>query len=84
MRFEMEEILKKELRALAVQTRRKLALTQREMSELLYMSETSYSDIETGRYMCGSLTTVLLLLEQDNPNEFLSMIKSKFDELNLS
>lgn len=81
MRGEMEEILKEELRVLALKTRDRMQLTQNRMSELLAMSETSYSDIETGTYMCGTLTTVLLLMAQENPEIFLEELSGKFQEL---
>ncbi len=77
----MEGILKEELRVLALKTRYRLGLTQGRMAERLAMSETSYSDIETGIYMCGTLTTILLLQEQDDPNEFLRELKAKFEKL---
>ena len=31
--------------------------------------------------MCGTLTTVLLLLEQDDPNTILKKIQREFDQL---
>ena len=81
MRVEKETLLKQELRFLAIETRNRLNLTQREMAALLEMSETSYSDIETGVYKCGTLTTVLLLMEQEDPTVFLLELKEKFIEL---
>jgi len=82
MRDIMESILKGELRVLALQTRDNLGITQSRMAELLEMSETSYSDIETGVYMCGTLTAILLLMQQDNPCEFLDQLKKRFEKLN--
>lgn len=81
MRSEMEKLLKEELRVLAIKTRNDLGITQKEMSKRLVMSESSYSDIETGEYMCGTLTAVLLLTEQKNPNEYLKELSKKFNEL---
>lgn len=81
MRTDMEKLLKEELRELAIRTRDKLKITQREMSKRLAMSESSYSDIETGEYMCGTLTAVLLLIEQKDPNEYLKELNRKFTEL---
>ena len=78
MREEKEILLKQELRFLAIETRARLNLTQRRMSDLLDMSETSYSDIETGVYMCGTLTAVLLLMEHEDPKAYLSKLKEKF------
>ena len=49
MRQEKQEILKEELRVLAIVTRDRLGLTQREMGTQLAMSESCYSDIETGK-----------------------------------
>ena len=45
MREEMEKVLKREFRELALKTRDHLGLTQKVMSELLSMSENSYCDI---------------------------------------
>lgn len=78
MRHEKEAILKEELRALAITTRDRLQLKQSEMARKLEMSESSYSDIETGKTMCGTLTTVLLLDMQDTPSVFLSHVRSRF------
>ncbi len=80
MREEKESILKEELRVLALKTRDRLGVTQKEMAKKLSMSEKSYSDIETGWYMCGTLTAVLLLTEQENPEEFLQVLKTKFEK----
>ncbi|MBO5966928.1 MAG: helix-turn-helix domain-containing protein [Clostridia bacterium] len=73
----MEKLLKEELRVLAIKTRDRLHLTQREMAIKLEMSESSYSDIETGLSMCGTLTTVLLLSEQDDPYAYLQELSEK-------
>ena len=78
MRTEKESLLKDELRLLAIRTRDRLDLTQREMAERLEMSENSYSDIETGVYMCGTLTAMLLLLEQEDSNAFLQALAIAF------
>ena len=77
MRNEMEKLLKEELRTLAIRTRERLHLTQKEMAIRLEMSESSYSDIETGLSMCGTLTTVLLLSELDDPYAYLQALKQK-------
>ncbi len=81
MRIEKEKILKEDLRILAIRTRERLGITQKKMAELLDMSESSYSDIETGESMCGTLTTVLLLGLQSEPSEFVTNIKGKFQRL---
>jgi hypothetical protein len=52
------------------------------MSELLLMNEKSYSDIETGVYMCGTLTCVFLIMMQEDPNAFLQNLRSKINKLN--
>lgn len=81
MRHELEEILGEELRFLAIMTRDRLDLTQKEMGRRLHMSESSYSDIETGRYDCGALTEALLLNLQDDPRDFLQKVAKKFEEI---
>lgn len=81
MRHQKEELLKEELRFLAIETRDRLKLTQSEMAIRLEMSESSYSDIETGKYMCGTLTTVLLLAMQKDVNAVILRLKTKFSDL---
>ena len=81
MRIEMTERLKEELRVLAIRTRDRLHLTQREMAIRLVMSESSYSDIETGVSMCGTLTTVLLIAEQEDPDACLRHLRDMLSEL---
>ena len=80
MRHELERILGESLRYLSIETRERLHLTQKEMGERLHMSESSYSDIETGNSYCCALTEALLLSMQDDPNEFLYTVKKKFAE----
>ena len=81
MRDEIEIILKQELRLLALRTRASLHITQKEMSELLCMNEKSYSYIETGVYMCGTSTCVLLLMMQEDPKSFLDDLKIKINKV---
>ena len=71
MRRELMNSFGEDLRILAIQTRDRLDLTQKEMGEKLYMSESSYSDIETGRSNCSMPTAMLLLDMQENPKSFL-------------
>ena len=71
MRDELKEIFGNELRYLAIETRERLGITQREMGELLQMSESSYSDIETGRYNCSMPSAILLLNLQEDPKLFI-------------
>lgn len=80
MRSEFVKILKDKLHFLAINTRERLGLTQKDMGLLLEMSESSYSDIETGRTMCSTLTAVLLLELQDDPEEILHDIKAEFSK----
>ena len=72
-------ILGEELRFLDIKTKERLSLTQREMGEKLQMSESSYSDIETGKYNCGALTAILLLGLQEDPERFLLTVNENFD-----
>ena len=76
----LETILGDEFRSLAIKTRERLHLTQREMSDKLQMSESSYSDIERGVYHCSTLTAILLLNMQNDPNRFLNTVTQKFEE----
>lgn len=80
MRHEKEELLKQELRILAIRTRDRLHLTQSEMGKRLEMSESSYSDIETGKTMCGTLTAILLVNMQNDPSAFLLELSIKFSK----
>lgn len=80
IRDDLTQILGEELRFLAIKTRDRLNLTQREMSEILHMSESSYSDIETGKSNCGTLTTVLLLSIQEDPTHFINAVNEEFQK----
>ena len=71
MREEISKIFGNELRYLAIETRERLGITQREMGELLQMGESSYSDIETGRYNCSMASAILLLNLQEDPTLFI-------------
>ena len=66
---------------LAIRTRDRLGYKQKRMAEALVMSDSSYSDIETGEYMCGTLTAVLLLIAQPDPNQYLQNLEFKLREL---
>ncbi len=79
-RYIVENYFKEELRVLALQTRNDLGFTQRQMSEKLYMSESSYSNIETGRSGCSMVTAILLLNMKSNADVYLSSIIKKFEE----
>lgn len=80
IRDDLETILGEEFRFLAIKTRERLHLTQREMSDRLQMSESSYSDIERGVYNCSTLSAVLLLNMQDDPICILNTVNKKFRE----
>ena len=77
----MEEILKKELRYLALSERNRRGYTQEQMSEILMMSRRSYADIESGISSCGTLTTILLVLHTSDPNAFLHRVEKNFRDL---
>lgn len=82
MRQEFEKILGEELRYLAIETRDRLNLTQKEMGEQLQMGESSYSDLETGETVCPSaLIETLLLKMQKNPSVFLDRVTELFEEV---
>ena len=80
IREDLETILGEEFRFLAIKTRERLKLTQKEMSDRLQMSDSSYSDIERGINNPSTLTAVLLLNMQDDPNFFLNTVNEKFRE----
>lgn len=81
IREKMEKLLKKELRFLALRTRAELNLTQNKMGERYAMSGDSFSSIETGEYMCGSLTAILLLNDQRDPAKVLREIVEKLEKI---
>lgn len=81
LRDKMEQLLKKELRSLLLKTRAGLVLTQSKMGDRYVMSENSYSALENGEYMCGTLTVILLLRDQKDPNMVLTEITEKLEKL---
>ncbi len=40
----------------------------------------SYTDIENGAHMCGTLTAILLLIDQPDPVSVLTELKEKFEQ----
>ena len=74
--------LGEDLRILAIRTRDRLGLTQREMGERLHISESSYSDIETGKSYCSMPTSMRLLDMQEDPGSFIhtSVRKAEMQE----
>lgn len=71
MQSENYASLGEDLRILAIRTRDRLGLTQKEMGERLRISESSYSDIETGRSYCSMPTSMYLLDMQEDPGSFI-------------
>ena len=84
MRSEVEAIVREEFRTLALKLRDDLDLTQDKMSEELFMSERSYSDIENGHSTCGTVTAMLLLVKTDDPLRFIRRLQVRFEEIGIS
>ena len=81
MRQEFERILGAELRYLALETRERLGMTQKEMGEELQMGESSYSELERGETICASaLTAILLLKMQEAPDAFLIRVAKRLEK----
>ena len=81
IRDDLKHILGEELRFLAIETRDRLSLTQKEMGERLQMSYSNYSDIETGKIdCCSTLTAILLLYMQEDPTIFLDSVSQKLQQ----
>ncbi len=81
MRQELYNAFGEDLRILAIETRDRLNLTQKEIGKQLLMSESSYSDLETGETVCASaLTETLLLTMQKHPSVFLNRVAERFEE----
>ena len=81
LRDRMEQELKKELRTLALRTREEMHLTQAKMGDRYAMSADSFSDIESGENMCGTLTVFLLLRDQKDRDRIFHEIGSKLDKI---
>lgn len=79
MRQEKEQIIKNTFRTLALKTRDRLKLTQKEMAARLDMCERSYFDIEAGKTKCGTLIVLLLLMELEEPRTLLCKLKLAFN-----
>lgn len=81
LREKMNQTLKNELRLMILETRACLELTQNKMSDRYVMSESSYSSLEKGEYMCGTLTAILLISDQEDPAQALRKIAAKLKKL---
>ena len=79
MRHNMEKELKEVFRVHALKARHDYNLTQAKMAEALVMSERSYEDIENGVSACGTLTVILLLLQMEDRDAFLSDLREKLE-----
>jgi len=73
-RRHMQEIMKRNLHTLLLQTRDHMGLKQYEMAEHYVMSNTSYSDLERGKSSCSTLTLLLLLHDQEDPTAVLNKL----------
>ena len=82
IRDDLKHILGEELRFLAIETRERLNLTQKEMGERLQMSYSNYSDIETGKIDCCSTLTAILLLymQEEERTIFLDSVYQRFQQ----
>ena len=47
---------------------------------MLVMNESSYSKIETGKTMCGTLTAIILVSRQEHPDLYLQDLRDKLKE----
>lgn len=81
MRNELEAIIKDTFRMLALKSRAAHDLTQEQMAEALSMVPRSYTDIESGVHMCGTLTAILLLIDHPDPQSVLTELKERFAEI---
>ncbi len=77
----MNNILKQNLRELVLRERERLGYTQKQMAEMLAMSERSYADIEIGVSKCGTLTVMLLLMSLPDTTDFLQKMRLEFELL---
>ena len=84
MRRKIEAVVRDEFRTLAIRMRDDLDLTQDKMSEELFMSERSYSDIENGHSTCGTVTAMLMLSKVDDPLGFIVRMNTRFEEIGIS
>ena len=81
MRIDMEIMLKREFRTMALRTRDRHRLTQSGMADALCMSLNSYSEIEAGASGIGLLTGILLLSEQEDPVACLCRIREELEAI---
>lgn len=75
------KILKHYLHVQMKDTRKELHMTQAQMAEKLEIDTRSYSDIDTGKSLCSTLTFVMFLIYFcKDPMKLLEDIKKLFDE----
>lgn len=65
---------------LHLKTRDEMKLTQ-EMEDRYAMNGDSFGDIESGEYMCGTLTEFLLLRDQKDRDRIFDEIGAKLDKI---
>ena len=80
MREEYYDKLKRFFRIKLLLRREELNLTQEQMSENLNISLRNYANLESGKYLCGTLTLVLFLIYHcPDANKFLEEIKNLYE-----
>ncbi len=73
----MEARLNKELHTLLLRTRDRMGFTQAQMANRYAMAKNTYSDLEAEKHGFGTLTAVLLLRDQEDPQKALEELDSK-------
>ncbi len=75
MREQIRQYLKEDTRVLVLRLRAELDLNQHDMGELLEMHKISYAEIEDGTGLCSCVTFVMLLMQLEDPGEYISHLK---------
>ena len=76
----MEVRMNKELHTLLLRTRDRLGLTQAQMAIRYAMAKNTYSDLEAEKHGFGTLTTVLLLKDQEDPGAVLDKLSMQLKQ----
>ena len=76
-----KDVLREMMREQFLQTRGRLRLTQSEMAERLGISERSYSALDRGEYLCGTMTLLRFMIYCHNdPIQLLDKCRKEIEK----
>ncbi len=77
----MQQSMNEALRPILLKTRERLGLTQCQMAKRYVMANNTYSELEAGKHGFGPLTILLLLQDQEEPENVLKQLGTVLEQV---